>query len=210
MDSNFVEDYKKNYLFKKSLLGNADKEIPTLYPDADGTDLDIFKKLADIERNALDFVSNGRNLFLYSNTTGNGKTAWSKKILLSYFNQIWEDTDLEPRGLFIDVQKLFYSMRDSIRNENEYYEYIREAVSKVDLVVWDELAVRDVSDWEKTTFLMFINERLDNGKANIFTSNMFGDTLRDLIGDRLYSRVVQNSKLIEFKGKDKRALNNNW
>lgn len=210
MDSNFVENYKKSYLFNKSLLGKKDITPPKLYPDADGIDLDIFKKLAEIESNITEFVEKGRNLFLYSNVTGNGKTEWSKKLLVAWFNAIWYETELKPRGLFIDVQKLFYSMRDSISGHNEYYEFVKQYIKEVDLVVWDEIGVRAVSEWEHSQFLMFINERLDSGKSNIFTSNIFGDQLKEIIGDRIYSRAVQNSKIFEFKGKDKRAINSNW
>ena len=101
-------------------------------------------------------------------------------------------------------------MRDSISGHNEYYEFVKQHIKEVDLVVWDEIGVRAVSEWEHSQFLMFINERLDSGKSNIFTSNIFGDQLKEIIGDRIYSRAVQNSKIFEFKGKDKRAINSNW
>ena len=48
--------------------------------------------------------------------------------------------------------------------------------------------------------------RIDMNKSNIYTSNMRPDELKELIGDRLYSRIVKLSTEIEFKGQDKRGL----
>ena len=42
-------------------------------------------------------------------------------------------------------------------------------------------------------------------KSNIFTSNINPENLSLLLGDRLASRIKQ-SKIIEFKGKDKRGV----
>ena len=51
----------------------------------------------------------------------------------------------------------------------------------------------------------FIN-RINTGKSNIYTSNVDGDALRSLLGDRLYSRIISYSDDIEFQGKDLRGV----
>ena len=45
------------------------------------------------------------------------------------------------------------------------------------------------------------------GKSNIYTSNLDLDELKEKVGDRLFSRIANNSVNIEFFGKDKRSLN---
>ena len=52
-------------------------------------DLSSFCKLAEIKKNIKDFVQSGSNLYIYSSVTGNGKTSWSIKLLLKYFDEIW-------------------------------------------------------------------------------------------------------------------------
>ena len=182
-----LRHYKMEYLVSQSLLGEKDKYPVALYPDADGTDREEFKELKHISSNILDFVNQGRNLVISSRITGNGKTAWSKKLLLSYFNAIWASTDLQCRGLFIDMQLFFNKLRENINQPNDY--------------------IKTVSNYEHGYFLSYLNSRIDAGKANIFTSNLSEAELRDRLGDRLYSRIVLGSKLIELKGKDKRMLN---
>lgn len=52
----------------------------------------------------------------------------------------------------------------------------------------------------------FIDNRLNSGKANIYTSNLIGDHLKESVGDRLYSRIINSSEIIQFIGKDKRGI----
>lgn len=202
-----LRHYKMEYLVSQSLLGEKDKYPVALYPDADGTDREEFKELKNISSNILDFVNQGRNLVISSRITGNGKTAWSKKLLLSYFNAIWASTDLQCRGLFIDMQLFFNKLRENINQPNDYIKHIQENILNADLVIWDEIGIKTVSNYEHGYFLSYLNSRIDAGKANIFTSNLSEAELRDRLGDRLYSRIVLGSKLIELKGKDKRMLN---
>lgn len=202
-----IRHYKMSYLISQSLLGEKDKYPVPLYPDSDGTDKQEFIELKELSKNILDFVKEGKNLFLYSKITGNGKTAWAKKLLLSYFDKIWASSDLDCRGLFIDVQTLFNKLKDNISEENEYATFVRENILKADLVVWDEVGIKNITNYEHDNLLSFLNMRIDAGKANIFTSNLMDADLKNRLGDRLYSRIVLNSKVIEFKGKDKRLLN---
>lgn len=206
-DSFCLRHYKMQYLISQSLLSDCDLKPIALYPDADGTDLKEFQDLKNICINIEDFVNSGKNLFLYSKITGNGKTAWSKKLLLNYFNKIWIKTDFECRGLFIDLQVFFNKLRENISNPNDYIKHITENITKADLVIWDEIGIKNISEYEHGYFLSYLNERLSLGKANIFTSNLSDNDLRMRLGDRLYSRIVLNSKNIELKGKDKRLLN---
>ena len=54
--------------------------------------------------------------------------------------------------------------------------------------------------------LSIIDDRINNKKSNIYTSNLNKDELHKLLGDRVYSRVYNYSECIEFLGKDKRNL----
>ena len=51
-----------------------------------------------------------------------------------------------------------------------------------------------------------VNSRLDEGKSNFYTSNLVGQDLKEAMGDRLYSRVMNASEVLEFVGADKRGL----
>ena len=75
--------------------------IHRLKPDE--CDVPAFEKLADIQNNIVDFTKNGGLLYIYSKICGNGKTTWTIKMMLQYFNEIWRGNCLEPRGIFVNV-----------------------------------------------------------------------------------------------------------
>ena len=195
-----------NFLTTYSLLSSKDKYPIPLIPDADGTDKDKFLQLKEIQADINNFVTEGKNLFIYSKITGNGKSAWAKKLLLSWFNSIIYFSDYECRGLYINLPRFFNELKDNISNKSDYIQYVRDKIAKVDLVVWDEIGVKNLGNWEHDQLLNYINLRIEGGKSNIFTSNMGPEEIREKLGDRLYSRIIQTSQLIEFNGKDKRGL----
>ncbi|WP_300924690.1 ATP-binding protein [uncultured Clostridium sp.] len=199
-------NYKMNELVTLALLSNKDKYPIALFTDADGTDKDKFIELKQIQTDIKDFVNQGKNLFIYSNITGNGKSAWAKKLLLSWFQSIIFESEFECRGLYISLPRFFSELRNNINEKSDYIQYVNQYIPKVDLIVWDEIGIKNLNNWEHEIILNFINLRIEAGKANIFTSNMNPEQIRQALGDRLYSRIVQTSKLIELKGKDKRAL----
>lgn len=198
-----IRHYKMSNLIALSTMeGNQCYSIP-LIPDK--VDYEAYTKLKDIKNNIKDFVEKGDNLLIYSNNTGNGKTEWSKKLLLSYFNSIWQNSDLVCRGLFISLPKLMPSMKDNIQNENKYFQYVEENLLKADIIIWDEINYKDWSAYEQDFMLNILSQRLAIGKSNIYTTNYNLKQVEQKLGSRLASRIIGNSIKIEFKGTDKRG-----
>ena len=198
--------FKLDYLYNEALLSqNQRKRIP-LHIDADGTDREQFLKLKEIENNIQLFVESGSNLYIHSCVCGNGKTAWSVRLLQSYLNNIWYKCDLNCKALFINVPRFLLSLKDNISEKNDYIAHIKKHVLDADLVVWDEIGVANLSKFEHEHLLNLINTRIDYNKSNIYTSNLGPEELKEKIGERLYSRVINLSTDIEFFGADKRGL----
>ena len=198
---------KMNYLIEHSLLSNKDKFPVVLIPDIDGTDTDKFIQLRDIQKDIYNFVIKGQNLFIYSDITGNGKSSWAKKLLLSWFKSIIYQTDYNCKGLYLSVPKFFNELRNNIKEKSDYIEYVKDLIPKVELVVWDDIGIKALSNWEHDILFDLINTRVEKGLANIFTSNIQPNEIKERLGDRIYSRIIQLSNLIELNGKDKRGLN---
>ena len=85
-------------------------------------------------------------------------------------------------------------------------QYIKEHVLDADIVIWDEVGTKGLTQFEHENILNLISIRIDNGKANIYTSNLNDAELHQVIGDRLYSRIVLLSDDVELFGADKRSL----
>lgn len=201
-----IKLFKLDYLYNESLLTPNQREYVALRIDADGTDRDEFVYLKGIENTIEEFVNKGKSLYIFSNNCGNGKTAWSIRLIQAYLNAVWHKCDLSCKALFINVPKFLLELKDNITNKSDYIEHIKENVMGADIVVWDEVATKSVTQFEHEHLLSLINSRIDAGKSQIFTSNVSPDKLREAVGDRLYSRVINLSTVLEFKGADKRGL----
>ena len=199
--------FKLDTLYNYANLTDKQKKHIKLFPDADGTDYDKFTQLKDIETHIVNFVSEGKNLYLHSSKCGNGKTAWAIRLIQSYLDKIWYTSDLTCKALFINIPKYLLSLKDSISNPSADVDYIKCNVYTADIVVWDEIGIKNCTQFEFENLLSMINSRIDSGKSNIYTSNLTGTELFDKVGERLYSRIINLSYDIELNGIDKRGLN---
>ncbi len=200
-----MRNYKMQWLAKASLLEGNQMYPIQLRLDADGTDREPYKYLKEIQEDMRCFVENGKNLLIYSNNTGNGKTEWAKKLMLSWLDSIWYSTELTCRGLFISVPTLLRLYVSNINNPSEQFKYIDDNIYNADLIVWDELNSKDYTEYEHNYLLNVINHRISTGKANIFTTNYTLPIINKKLGSRLGSRIVGGSIKVEFKGADKRS-----
>jgi DNA replication protein DnaC len=98
-------------------------------------------------------------------------------------------------------------LKSNISKESEYIKHIQENILDCDLVVWDDIATKLGTEFELSHLLSIIDTRINNGKSNMYTSNLYGVELSKALGDRLYSRIVNYSDaIIELKGRDKRGI----
>ena len=160
-----------------------------------------------IEEGIENFVDNGQCLYIHSSTCGNGKTAWAIRMLQSYINKIWFKSDLRCRVLFVNVPRFILALKENITTPSEYVKHVQDNIETVDLVVFDEVGTKALTTFEHEHILNIINTRIDNDKSNIYTSNLSPMELREKVGDRLYSRIVNLSIDVELFGSDKRSLN---
>lgn len=201
-----MKKYRLDTLYEASLLSPIQREYKKLHTDADGTDVNEFTKLAQLEKVVDKFVQQGANLYLHSYTCGNGKTSWAIRFINSYINKIWMRSNLECQALFISVPRYLLALKENISGYSEYATFINKNVLTADLVVWDDIAAKSGSEFELNHLLNAINTRMDAGKSNIFTSNLGKRELTNALGERLASRICNKSIDIELQGSDKRYL----
>jgi DNA replication protein DnaC len=201
-----LRKYKMDSLYSAALMTESQKKHITLRVDEDGTDLEQFKQLANIEKNIVKFIEEGKNLYLHSANCGNGKSSWSLRLTEAYFNKIWVRSEIKCRVLFISVPRFLLALKDDITTKNPYVAYIKENVFEADLVIWDDIAAKMGSEFELTHLLNIIDNRLALGKSNIYTSNLNRQQLYNALGERLTSRIANMSIDIELRGSDKRNL----
>ena len=201
-----IKLFKLNCLFDMAGLSVKQRKHIGLQLDSNMSDAESFKRLSDIQSDIENFVNEGKNLFIYSNITGNGKTSWAIRLIQEYFGVIWHKTDLKCRAMFVNVPRLLLSIKENYGSKNDYFEWFRDNVYDADLIVWDEIGTRELSPHDHEQLLNYINARIDAGKSSIFTSNVTPSELRGVIGERLYSRVINYSETVELFGADKRGI----
>lgn len=198
--------FKLDVLYNLSLLSFSQRNHVDLRLDSSKSDEIAFKNLKAIQENIENFIKEGNNLYIYSSITGNGKTAWAIRLMQSYFNSIWYKSDLVCKGLFISVPRYLLAIKDNISSVNEYAQSIKERVYDADIVIWDDIGTKSATQFEHETLLSIIDYRINDKKTNIFTSNISPEKLKEFAGDRLYSRIINYSTVIEFLGSDKRGI----
>ena len=201
-----IKKFKVDKFFDLALVSEAQRKNVELYLDATNNDYNAFVKLSDIRSKILDFVNSGHNLYIYSSMTGNGKTSWALKMIQAYISKVWFEREVSCICLFVSVPRYLLSIKDAISNNNEYAKHIKENVLNADLVVWDDIATKGMTEFETENVLSIIDARINMGKSNIFTSNISKEELSLYVGDRLGSRIVGTSEPIQFFGQDKRIL----
>ena len=171
------------------------------------TDAEAFTQLKNIEITIDEFVNNGSNLYIYSEYCGNGKTSWAVRLLIKHFDKIWHIAGFTCHGLFINVPKFLYNCKQSISKDVSGFDELCNNIENCELVIWDDLPSSEFTSYEHQIMLQYIDNRINSGKANIFTGNCNKEKCYELLGDRLSSRLFGCSQVIEFKETDKRGLN---
>jgi len=137
---------------------------------------------------------------------GSGKTILAAKILLTTLKNAYVDTGLNLTWAFISVPELFLDIRSSFENGQELTEkQLIEKYTQLDLLVLDDLGVEKVSQWVYQVLYLIVNNRYENIKPIIITSNYnLPDLLKHLNDRRITSRIKETCLLISLENKDLR------
>lgn len=166
-------------------------------------DLETFKELNDIRNNIKSFVDEGKNLLIYSNNVGNGKTTWSIKLLKAYIDSV-QNISFNNRcpALFININK-FLNEKKLAFNDKDLQQRVTETEKNIlsaKLVVFDDIGVKALSDYDKMNVYYWIDERTNNMKSCIYTTNLSLRRLEGYFDDaRIYNRVEGYSIVKEIK-----------
>ena len=166
-------------------------------------DKKAFVKLSEIRKDIDLFVEQGKNLYICGANPGNGKTSWAIKMLQTYFHYVAEGSIFTVRGMFVSAPDLILKLKDfDSPLSNEY----KNNLKNTDLLILDDIAIAGLSQYDYLQLFALIDSRILAGKSTIFTSNNATfDDLKDAVGERIASRIWNNSVIVELKGGDMRG-----
>ena len=169
-------------------------------------DVQAFVTLKEIKDDILNFVKNGESVYIYSDNFGNGKTTWAIKLMQKYFDDVWAANGFRCRGIFIHVPTFLTKIKEGISRKDEDFETLKSRLMTVDLVIWDDIAATKLGDFDHANLLTYIDQRKLNQLSNIYTGNLHQNELQDALGNRLSSRVWNDSTPVKFVGADRRGV----
>lgn len=169
-------------------------------------DVQAFVTLKEIKDDIIAFVENGESVYIYSHNFGNGKTTWAIKLMQKYFDGVWAGNGFRCRGIFIHVPTFLTKIKEGISRKDEDFETLKSRLMTVDLVIWDDIAATKLGDFDHANLLTYIDQRKLNQLSNIYTGNLDQDELQEALGNRLASRVWNDSTPVKFVGADRRGI----
>ena len=201
--SQFCKRYKYlHYHANHSLMTNKQ-----LYPEKlsiPEIDEQAYERLSNIRKDIFNYVQSGNNLLLKSSKCGNGKTTWTTKLAMTYMSKL--RTNDYPRVLFINVARLCVWIKQMFAGYvHKDLHYFLDNVETADLVIWDDVAVVELTNSDYISLYTYIDYRILAGKSNFYTINAKEKDLMNILGERLYSRIVLDSEVLEFKSEDCRC-----
>ena len=200
-----------NFLLDRALKLSR---IPKIYLKAnlynyllDKDNKDVHEKLNTLVPNIVNEVFEGTNYLFISAQTGTGKT-FTASVILNHFiykTCLTSHFDMEnPLALFVSYPDLVNKLRYQ-RDDEEVF-LLTEKIKEVPLLLLDDIGAGTLSDFVREQTYLILNERFNNGKSTIVTSNMTINELNQdtCLGKRNVSRILSNMKGIELKGNDRR------
>jgi DNA replication protein DnaC len=201
MSDKLKELYIKNSRLPKRYIDEA--KTANLIPTTE-SDCESFEYLNKVKNNIVSFVKFHHNLLITSDHPGNGKTSWAAKIILHYIDSYAHEYSFKNNTpvLFINVPDFLMKKKIAISDKSvaEEMSEIEKAILTAKIVVFDDIATKVATDYDREILYSFINNRTDNYLTNIYTSNIFVYNLSEELGERIADRIIGYSKCVELTG----------
>lgn len=214
------------YVFMYGITGEgglwATRNVPKRYSNALLENLPIkneqvYKRMIAYIKDVANIVLNKRvGLYLHGGT-GNGKTTTAITILNEF---VIARAKLHLNGskkilfnpaLFLktsDFQNVynaqFRGTPEMQMAASERYYKLKERMKEVELLVIDDIAMRDTTEAFKQELYEILDHRVTEELTTIFTSNVALENLVEFLGERISSRIEGMVFPFKFEGVDQR------
>lgn len=141
---------------------------------------------------------------VFTGSYGVGKSHLAKAIADGVMAKSNPKTHKHYSAIFISLPKLFRKISSTYNKDSKVnQEDIYHLLETVDLLVLDDLGTEKQNEWRDERIFDLIDSR--QGMHTIYTSNYNERDLFDLLGERNFSRIVnEDTKIIEIEGSNYR------
>ena len=178
--------------------GMAKRERVTNYVPDDA-------KITNVIENIDKLMESGKNIYIWSTNTGNGKTTAACAILKAYARRVSEKDVYGMLPIaFWNFTELMTQMKEEIESSGGEAKAIKQSLKEADLVGIDDAGIKVLSDYDRTILYDIVNYRFKEMKPTIITSNTPPKDAERVFGKQIASRMVKGAINVEIAGGDRR------
>lgn len=195
-----TEQEKQNYRYRLILRdsGMARREIVTDYIVPNN-------EVGRAIRSILNIVEQGKNVYIWSQETGNGKTMTACEMAKQYASEISKHSVYGLLPIIVcNFGELMTRMKEEIDTGIQESVAIKDKMKNARLLVIDDVGTRVLSEYDRTILYDIVNHRFKEMLTTIITSNVPPTQADKYFGKQIASRIVRSAITIEMKGADRR------
>lgn len=128
---------------------------------------------------------------------GTGKTHLARAIVHEYQRR-------HRHTLYVSIPYLLERLQPNQRPDAPRMDDILKAMTRADLVVWDDLGAEKPTEWTRVRLYLLVDARYEAEKKIVVTSNLSLDRLRQQEDARIMSRLLEMARVHRLRGSDER------
>lgn len=157
-----------------------------------------FETAVNYVKNFADALTYGRGM-IFAGLPGTGKTHLAVAIALDVMEQ-------GHSALYTSVLRALRSVKDGFSSTGETETAVVKKLAVPDLLVMDEAGITYETDTEAMILYEIVNQRYEEGKPTIFTSNYNMEELQKVMGARVIDRLREGGGMaVQFNWDSWRA-----
>lgn len=184
--------------FKDMQLNTFKKSVYQLQDSKDKIDV-IVSAVKTYLTNFEEMQSEGKGLYLYSNTKGSGKT----RLIASVANKLLENHQVKFATSTAILQEIKKTWEEKGKDKQSESKLIEDLIN-TEILIIDDFGTEQVKDWNNERFYHIINERYINKKVTLYTSNYSLNELN--YDDRITNRIKEQAFQLPFPEESVREL----
>ncbi len=125
--------------------------------ESETIDYRAFADLASINRDTINFIGSGNNLFINGSNRKIGKTNWAVKIMQNFINNTWDISYMRVSCKFIYVPDFLFNLKNSFTEKDEQMQQLEKQLKTVNLLILDGIDEIKLSELEQNYLYILLN-----------------------------------------------------